>query len=93
MLRVYFVQQRFNLSDPQAEDALYDMESVRRFVGVELSEDRLPDETTISASATCCARHRASRGGDRCSDGGSQSTARPAAWRGTDALRGPGVLE
>ena len=47
MLRTYFVQQWLNLSDPQAEDALYDMESVRRFVGIELGEDDIPDETTI----------------------------------------------
>lgn len=47
MLRLYFVQQWFNLSDPQAEGTLYDSESVRRFVGVELSEDVVPDETTI----------------------------------------------
>ena len=31
MLRIYFLQQWFNLSDPQAEDALYDSESMRRF--------------------------------------------------------------
>lgn len=47
MLRVYFLQQWFDLSDPAAEDALYDSESMRRFVGVELSEDAVPDETTI----------------------------------------------
>jgi len=47
MLRIYFVQQWFDLSDPGAEDAIYDSESVRRFVGVELGEDRVPDETTI----------------------------------------------
>jgi len=47
MLRIYFVQQWFDLSDPAAEDALYDSESIRRFVGVELSEDAVPDETTI----------------------------------------------
>lgn len=47
MLRVYFMQQWFNLSDPQAEDALYDSESMRRFAGVELAEDTIPDETTI----------------------------------------------
>jgi len=47
MLRIYFVQQWFNLSDPQAEDALYDSESTRRFVRVELGEDVIPDETTI----------------------------------------------
>jgi len=47
MLRIYFVQQWFNLSDPQAEDSLYDSESIRRFVRIELSEDVVPDETTI----------------------------------------------
>jgi len=47
MLRIYFVQQWFNLSDPQAEDSLYDSESIRRFVRIELSADVVPDETTI----------------------------------------------
>jgi len=47
MLRIYFMQQWFNLSDPQAEDGLYDMESMRRFAGLELSDDAIPDETTI----------------------------------------------
>lgn len=47
MLRIYFLQQWFDLSDPQAEDAIYDSESMRRFAGVELGEDRIPDETTI----------------------------------------------
>ncbi len=47
MLRIYFVQQWFDLSDPAAEDSIYDSESIRRFVGVELGEDRVPDETTI----------------------------------------------
>jgi IS5 family transposase len=47
MLRVYFMQQWFNLSDPQAEDALYDIEPMRRFAGIELAEDAIPDESTI----------------------------------------------
>jgi IS5 family transposase len=47
MLRIYFMQQWFNLSDPAMEDALYDSESMRRFAGVELVEDAIPDETTI----------------------------------------------
>ena len=47
MLRIYFLQQWFNLSDPQAEDAIYDSESMRRFVGVELGDEVVPDETTI----------------------------------------------
>jgi transposase, IS5 family len=47
MLRIYCLQQWFNLSDPQAEDAIYDSESMRRFARVELGHDTVPDETTI----------------------------------------------
>jgi IS5 family transposase len=47
MLRIYFLQQWFNLSDPQAEDAIYDSEAMRRFARVELGHDPVPDETTI----------------------------------------------
>src|ERR1700755_2628393 len=47
MLRIYLLQIWFDLSDPQAEDAIYDSESMRRFAGVELSDDVVPDETTI----------------------------------------------
>jgi IS5 family transposase len=47
MLRIYFMQNWFNLSDPGAEDALYDSESMRRFAGSELAEDVIPDESTI----------------------------------------------
>lgn len=46
MLRVYFLQQWFNLSDPAVEEALYDSVSMRRFVGVDLGRERAPDETT-----------------------------------------------
>lgn len=47
MLRIYCMQQWFQLSDPGMEDALYDIESMRRFAGIELGEDPVPDETTI----------------------------------------------
>lgn len=47
MLRIYFLQIWFNLSDPGAEEALYDSESMRRFARIELCEDTIPDETTI----------------------------------------------
>ncbi len=53
MLRVYFMQQWFNLSDPAMEDALYDCESMRRFAGLELSEDAVPDERRSCGSGTC----------------------------------------
>jgi IS5 family transposase len=47
MLRVYFVQQWFSLSDPAAEDALYESSVLRRFVGIDLGRAPAPDETTI----------------------------------------------
>jgi transposase, IS5 family len=47
MLRIYFLRQWFNLSDPRAEDAIYDSESMRRFARVELGDDVVPDESTI----------------------------------------------
>jgi IS5 family transposase len=47
MLRIYFLQIWFNLSDPGAEEAMYDSESMRRFARIELSEDKIPDESSI----------------------------------------------
>jgi IS5 family transposase len=47
MLRVYFLQQWFNLSDPGAEDALYESPVLRRFAGVDLGRAAAPDETTV----------------------------------------------
>ena len=58
MLRIYFLQQWFNLSDPQAEDAIYDSESMRRFTRVELAEDVVPDETTILRFRHLLEKHR-----------------------------------
>ena len=46
MVRIHCVQLFYNLSDPGMEDMLYEVESVRRFVGLKLSGP-LPDETTI----------------------------------------------
>ena len=47
MLRIYFLQQWYGLSDPGAEEALYDMYSMRDFAGLDLAHDAIPDETTI----------------------------------------------
>lgn len=58
MLRIYLLQQWFDLSDPAAEEALYDIESMRRFVGLELSEDAIPDETTILHFRHLLQQHR-----------------------------------
>ncbi len=47
MLRIYFLQQWYGLSDPGAEEALYDMHSMREFAGLDFAHDTIPDETTI----------------------------------------------
>jgi IS5 family transposase len=47
MLRIYFMQQWFNLSDPAMEDALYDSEAMRRFAGIDPGADVVPDESTV----------------------------------------------
>ena len=47
MLRIHCMQQWYALSDPAMEDALYEIESMRRFAGLELGDDAIPDESTI----------------------------------------------
>ena len=46
ILRVYFLQQWFDLSDPAVEEALYDSRAMRTFVGIDLGREGAPDETT-----------------------------------------------
>ena len=47
MLRIYFLQQWFNLSDPGVEEAMYESISMREFVGIDLGVESVPDETTV----------------------------------------------
>src|SRR5437762_2870598 len=47
MLRIYFLQQWFDLSDPAVEEALYDSSAMRRFAGIDLGREPVPDETTV----------------------------------------------
>ena len=47
MLRMYFVQQWFNLADEACEDALLDSPALRQFVGIDLGRERVPDATTL----------------------------------------------
>ncbi len=47
MLRIYFLQQWFNLSDPAVEEALYDSAVMRGFAGIDLGREPAPDETTV----------------------------------------------
>ncbi len=47
MLRMYFVQHWFNLADEACEEALLDSTALRRFVGIDLGRERVPDATTL----------------------------------------------
>jgi len=47
MLRIYFLQQWFNLSDPMVEETLYDSPLMRQFARIDLGRERVPDETTV----------------------------------------------
>src|SRR5437667_12754460 len=47
MLRMYFLQQWFNLSDPGVEEALYDSSLMRGFVASDLGGEAVPHESTV----------------------------------------------
>ena len=57
MLRIYCLQQWFNLSDPGVEEALYDSNAMRRFVGIDLGREPAPDETTVCKFRHLIERH------------------------------------
>jgi len=58
MLRLYFLQQWFNLSDPAVEEALYDSAVLRQFVGIDLGREPVPDETTVCKFRHLLEEHR-----------------------------------
>ena len=47
MLRIHFIQHWFNLADLACEEALYDSASLRRFAGIDLGAEPVPDATTM----------------------------------------------
>ena len=47
MLRIHFIEHWFNLADLACEEALYDSASLRRFVGIDLGREPVPDATTM----------------------------------------------
>jgi IS5 family transposase len=58
MLRTYFLQQWFSLSDPGMEEAFYESPGLRRFAGVDLGVAAAPDETTILRFRHLLERHQ-----------------------------------
>jgi IS5 family transposase len=57
MLRMYFLAHWFNLSDPALEEALYDSSAMRAFVGIDLTHEPVPDETTVCKFRHLLERH------------------------------------
>lgn len=58
MLRIYFLQLWFNLSDPAVEEALYDSAAMRSFARVDLGREAAPDETTVCKFRHLLERHK-----------------------------------
>jgi IS5 family transposase len=57
MLRIYFLQQWFNLSDPGVEEALNDSRAMEAFAGIDLGHEAVPDETTVCKFRHLLERH------------------------------------
>ncbi len=57
MLRIYFLQQWFDLSDPAVEDAIYESLTMRRFVGVDPGSETAPDEREQTADCNSANLH------------------------------------
>ena len=58
MLRIHFLEQWFNLSDPAVEEAPYDSPVKRQFVGIDLGHEPAPDETTVCKFLHLLEEHR-----------------------------------
>src|SRR6266513_3372187 len=61
MLRIYFLQQWFSLSDPAAEEALYDSPLMRQFAQIDLGNEPVPDETTVCKFRHLLEQHQLGR--------------------------------
>jgi len=57
MLRMYFLQQWFGLSDEGLEDAIYDSQALRGFLGIDLGRETVPDATTLLGFRHLLERH------------------------------------
>ena len=47
MLKVYYLQLRYNLSDPATEEEIYDRITFQKFLDIDINNDQIPDESTI----------------------------------------------
>jgi IS5 family transposase len=58
MLRMYIAQQCFGLSDEGIEDAIYDSQAIRGFVGIDLTHESAPDATTLLKFRRLLEKHK-----------------------------------
>lgn len=58
MLRMYIAQQCFGLSDEGVEDAIYDSQAIRGFVGIDLTHESAPDATTLLKFRRLLEKHK-----------------------------------
>jgi IS5 family transposase len=58
MLRIHLLQQWYALSDPVMEEDVIEVPTMRRFAGIELISDRIPDETTILTLRHLLEKHK-----------------------------------
>jgi IS5 family transposase len=58
MLRIHFLQQWFNLSDPAVEESLYDILPMRQFAQIDIGSVDVPDETTVCKFRHLLEKHR-----------------------------------
>ena len=86
MLRMYFLQQWYSLADEALEDALYDSQALRDFVGIDLAREPVPDATTLLKFRRLLEEHDLTQGAVR---GGQRAPgrARAADARGHDRGR------
>jgi IS5 family transposase len=61
MLRMYVAQQCFGLSDEGIEDAIYDSQAIRAFVGIDLNRESAPDATTLLKFRRLLEKHELTR--------------------------------
>ena len=58
MLRIHLLQQWYSRGDPAMEEALIEVPTMGRFLGIDLISDRIPDETTIFSFRHLLEKHR-----------------------------------
>ena len=61
MLRIYFLQQWYGLSDEGLEDALYYSVAMRTFAGIDLAVENAPDATTLLKFRRLLVEHHLTR--------------------------------